>query len=240
MKPRRPQHPRSTRGFTLLELLVATAVAAIVLLVINATFFSALRIHNTTHDKIDSDLAQQRALGIVRRDLAGLMLPNTSTNGGILAGELQTSAFSSSAGDPVGDRVSPDFYTNSGRVDGWNPFSEVQKVAYFLAAATDGSGGKSLVRAVTRNLLPVQESRPESQVLLDGVVSAEIEFYDGTDWTSEWDSTATSSLPTAIKFRLAMAAPGAGRNGGGLIELVVPVLVTTAAAQTAAAAGGQQ
>jgi len=51
---------RSTRGFTLLELLIATAVSAIVLLAINTTFFGALRLHNTTHEKIDSDLTQQR------------------------------------------------------------------------------------------------------------------------------------------------------------------------------------
>ena len=48
MKRRRPSL-RSTRGFTLLELLIATAVSAIVLLAINTTFFGALRLHNTTH-----------------------------------------------------------------------------------------------------------------------------------------------------------------------------------------------
>ncbi|MEN9401881.1 MAG: hypothetical protein RL091_584, partial [Verrucomicrobiota bacterium] len=71
----------SPRGFTLLELLVATSVAAIVLLVINATFFGALRLHNTTHDRIEQDLVLQRALGLIQRDVAGLMQP-----GGIISG----------------------------------------------------------------------------------------------------------------------------------------------------------
>ena len=62
MHRRRPSL-RSTRGFTLLELLIATAVSAIVLLAINTTFFGALRLHNTTHENIDSDLTQQRACG---------------------------------------------------------------------------------------------------------------------------------------------------------------------------------
>ena len=239
MNRRRPSH-RSTRGFTLLELLIATAVAAIVLLTINATFFGALRLHHTTHEKIDGDLMEQRALGIVRRDLAGLMLPSGG-NGPVLAGALQTTEFSSSPNDPAGDRVSADFFTNSGRIDGWNPFSEVQKVAYFLAPATDGSNRKALVRAMTRNLLPVQETGPdEQQILLSGVASAEIEFFDGTDWIADWDSTVTSTLPTAIKFRLVMARPGSAADTGGPIELVVPVFATTTTSQTdaAAAAGG--
>jgi general secretion pathway protein J len=239
MNRRRPSL-RSTRGFTLLELLIATAVAAIVLLAINATFFGALRLHNTTHEKIDGDLMEQRALGIVRRDLAGLMLPSGG-NGPVLAGALQTTEVSSSPNDPAGDRVSADFYTNSGRIDGWNPFSEVQKVAYFLAPATDGSNSKALVRAITRNLLSVQETGPdEQQILLSGVASAEIEFFDGTDWVADWDSTVTSTLPTAIKFRLVMARPGSAVDTGGPIELVVPVFATTTTSQTdaAAAAGG--
>ena len=85
MNCRRRSHLRPVRGFTLLELLLATAVAAVVLLAINTVFFGALRLHNTTHEKIDTDLVLQRALGIVRRDLAGLMLP-TGGEGVVLAG----------------------------------------------------------------------------------------------------------------------------------------------------------
>lgn len=242
MLRRRQSLPRPARGFTLLELLLATAVSAIVLLAINATFFGALRLHNTTHEKIDRDLVLQRALGIVRRDLAGLMLP-TGGNGVTLAGQLQSSDFSSSATDPVGERVSPDFYTNSGKVDGWSSFSEVQRVSYFLAPATDGSNTKNLLRAITRNLLPVQETAPDEQMLLAGVSSASVEFFDGIDWIEDWDSTVTSTLPTAIKFRLVMARPLSGGSGtipegGGPVELVVPVLVMTTTAAQAATEGG--
>jgi prepilin-type N-terminal cleavage/methylation domain-containing protein len=236
---RRLHSSRSPRGFTLLELLLATAVAAIVLLVINTAFFSALRLHNTTHAKIDSDLALQRALGIIRRDLAGLMLPTTSNNT-VLAGPLQTGVATPGNNEPTGDRITPDLYTNAGRIDGWGPFADAQIVAYYLSPATDGSNTKTLVRAITRNILSTQESGPdEQQQLLPGVSTAEILFYDGTDWVSDWDSTTTSTMPTAIKFRLAMAR--AGNEGatvpesGGFMELLVPVLVTTTTSQQAAA-----
>lgn len=234
MNSRRRSPLRPVRGFTLLELLLATAVAAVVLLAINTVFFGALRLHNTTHEKIDTDLVLQRALGIVRRDLAGLMLP-TGGEGVVLAGGLQTTEFSSSPNDPEGERVTPDFFTSSARIDGWTPFAEVQKVAYYLTSNT-GTNGKNLVRAVTRNLLPVQETGPdEQQVLLSGVASVEVEFYDGYAWVSEWDSTVTSTLPSAIKFRLTMLQPGHAVETGGPTELVVPIFVTTTTSQTEAA-----
>lgn len=225
----RAQPFRSNRGFTLLELLLGTVVGSIVLIVIQTTFFGALRLHNTTHQKIDSERVVQRALDIVRRDLSGLMLPGGST----LVGHLQTGVFSSSTSEPAGERVSPDFFTSSGRIDGWTPFSEVQQVAYYLAPGPDSMTAKNLVRAVTRNLLPVQEGTLEEQILLSGVDAVSVMFFDGTGWTDQWDSEATSTLPTAIKFSLTLVAPNP-QVALEPIELVVPVLVTTPTSQAQA------
>jgi type II secretion system protein J len=213
------------RGFTLLELLIATAVGAVVLIVIQTTFFGALRLHNTTHDRIEEDRVVQRTLGIVRRDFAGIMLP-----GGTLAGELQTENVSSLTTGNYGERITPDIFTNSGKIDGWTPFSDVQMVAYYLAPSTDGSSDKDLVRVVTRNLLPVQQADAEDVALLHGVVSAAVSFYDGTGWTETWDSSATSTLPTAMKFTLVMAPKGAGEPAAPH-ELIVPIVATTTTSQ---------
>ena len=214
-----PTNLHSRRGFTLLEILIATAVAAVVLVAIQSVFYGALRLRNTTTEHIEDDLVLQRSLGLVRHDLAGLMLP-----GGVLSGALQTVPTSTLQQDTAGERISPDFYTNSGKVDGWNPYSDVQMVTYYLSAATDGSNSKTLVRSVTRNLLPAQDATPDDQLLLPGVTSADFLFYDGTEWTDTWDSTVTSTLPTAVKFRVQLASQSTNASP---IELVVPVFVTT-------------
>jgi type II secretion system protein J len=219
----------SARGFTLLELLIATAVGAIVLLVIQTTYFSALRLHNTTHARIDQDLEMQRALAIVRRDFAGLMLP-----GGTFAGQFQSESSATFGSENHGERITPDMCTSTGRIDGFNPFSEAQRVAYYLAdGAERGSNStKNFVRVVTRNLLPVQESdEGEDQVLLEGVLSATVSFYDGTAWTDTWDSEATSTLPRALKLSLVMAPHEASQSTPAPIDLVVPVLVRTTTAE---------
>ncbi|MSU48512.1 MAG: prepilin-type N-terminal cleavage/methylation domain-containing protein [Opitutus sp.] len=224
------QFRQSRSGFTLLELLVATAVNAVVLAVIQTTFFGALRLNNTTHERIEEERVVQRTLGIVRRDFAGLMLP-----GGTLSGEMQTMNSSALTTGNYGERVSPDLFTNSGKIDGWTQFSEVQMVGYYLAPAASGAAGKDLVRVVTRNLLPVQEARAEDVVLLHGVAAASVLFYDGTGWTDAWDSAATSTLPSALKFSLVMAPKGGGQSNPAPIELVVPIVATTTTSQAQAA-----
>lgn len=218
-------------GFTLMELLLATAVGSVVLIVIQTTFFGALRLHNTTQARLDEDRAVERTLAIVRRDLAGVMLP-----GGVLSGEFQTTNFSSMTSGSYGDRIGADIFTSSGRIDGWTPFSEVQMVAYYLSPVTSGQSGRDLLRVVTRNLLPVQETEPEETVLLSGVDSAEVLFYDGTGWTDAWDSAATTTLPTAIKFSLVLAPKSGSATQTALapIDLVVPVTVTTTTSLTQA------
>ncbi|MBL9199383.1 MAG: prepilin-type N-terminal cleavage/methylation domain-containing protein [Opitutaceae bacterium] len=225
--------PNPRAAFTLLELIIATAVGGIVLLAVQTSFFGALRLHETTHARLDTDLALQRALGIVRRDLAGVMLP-----GGTLSGQLQTSNFSSALGDAYGERISPDLHTTSGRIDGWNPFSEVQRVAYFLAPAQDSSGARDLVRVVQRNLLPAQDDSGAAQVILRGLTAAALLFHDGVDWTDTWDSEASSTLPTGLKFQVTLASRDPSQPAQAPVEIVVPVVVTTtqSATETAAAA----
>ena len=236
----RPDHHCLTRvwrprragegAFTLLELLLATAIGAIVLLVINAVFFGALRLHNATHDKIGDDLAIQRALSIVRRDLAGILIPaspQATTNR--FAGQLTSEATSTNSLDDTSERITPDLYTASGKIDGWTPFADVQMVSYYLSPATDGGSARNLVRVLTRNLLPAIDATTENQTLLTGVNSAAISYFDGENWLDTWDSTTTLSLPTAIKFSFVLA-PRAGatsRSDPAPIELLVPVLVKT-------------
>lgn len=221
-------------GFTLLELLIATAVGAIVLLAIQTAFFGALRLNTTAHARVDRDLELQRALAIIRRDFSGLVAPAAGT-GNTLAGQFQSETFSSVVSADFGERLSPELSTSSGKIDGWNQFSEVQRVAYFLAPSKAGGETKDLVRVVTRNLLPTQETPGDALVILRGVQEAAVEFFDGSGWTSNWDSEETATLPTGLKFRVLLAPPDPSQPAAAPTELIVPVFVTTAQSATDAA-----
>jgi len=215
------------RAFTLIEILLAVGVFSIVLIAINTVYFSALRLRNRATEMFENSVPLQRALTVIKRDLEGLMLP-----GGTLSGKLQTdltSSTSSTAESTVefaGERVSPDLYSTTGGVDDMTPYSEVQKVAYYLTTSTNLGPGRDLVRSVSRNLLPAATEFPDSQVLLSGVEQALLLFYDGTDWTETWDTTTQTNLPAAVKIQIALTPKTEQRlTVAEPIELVVPVLV---------------
>lgn len=214
------------RGFTLLEVILAMAVGAIVILAIQTVFFSALRLRNTSERRVDSELALHRTLELVKRDFAGLMIP-----GGVLAADFQTATTYTMNPAVSGERVSAEFFTNSGRIDYQTPFADAQRVAYYLSPEP-GTQAFELTRTITRNLLSTREETPEIQPLLGGVQAAYFEYFDGSGWTASWDSTVTSTLPTAVRLTLQLAGEPNSTQLPAPIDFIVPIAATMAASTT--------
>lgn len=252
-----PAAPRRCGAFTLLELLIAIAAFAIVLAAINSVFYGALRLRNRTTETFDAALALQHTLGFLRSDIANLLPP-----GGTMAGQLQTTpntASSSSSGSSSGlnsgasspsmallnaatrpGQSSPEFHTTTGVIDETSPWSEVQKVAYYLVPSTNGLPGRDLVRSVARNLLPSLQEQPVVTPLLTGVESIFFQYHDGAQWKDSWDSATetTSRLPAAIRVQIQLAAETRGTRLPAPIEMVVPILTYGGTNSTTEASGG--
>jgi prepilin-type N-terminal cleavage/methylation domain-containing protein len=233
--------PAQQRAFTLLEVLIAVAAFAIVLAAINSVFYAALRLRNKTAESVDEAVALQHTMALLRNDIANLLAP-----GGALSGNLQTTpstaSISSSSGSGLNvsaasmalvaaasrpGQSSPEFYTTTGTIDEASPWSQVQKVSYYLAPSTNNAPGRDLIRSVTRNLLPSFQDQPATMPILTGVESIYFQYHDGTQWKDAWDSTAETAgrLPAAIRVRLNLAAEQRGKMLPPPIELVVPVMV---------------
>jgi type II secretion system protein J len=237
--------PPSLRAFTLIEIMIAVAAFAIVLAAVNTIFYSALRLRNATTAAIEKALPIEHALGILKRDLANLVLP-----GGKMSGTFSTSSTSNS----VAGQASPNFYTASAAIDETSPFAEVQRVSYSLVVSTGGEddkkAGKDLLRSVSRNLLPSLQDQNEQERLLTGVQTLTFLYHDGSQWRESWDSTVentvtglSNGLPMAVKVQLHMTGENSGssRSRELPIELVVPIVVLQRTNQVQqAAAGGAQ
>ncbi len=219
-----------SRAFTLLEVLVAISIFAVLLSAIGGLFYSALRLRNKTTSALEADVPTEDALDAIRHDLANLTPPN-----GLFFGALQNTTIT----NPLPGQVGPDFYTTAGELDGMTPWGNVEKVDYVLAAPTNGPArqGKDLYRAITRNLLPVNPPIPpdETQLLLTGVQNLTFSYYDGTQWNPNWDTTQVTNLPSAIKVDIQMYGENAltlGQNSP--TELVVPIDIQVTTNQTVA------
>jgi prepilin-type N-terminal cleavage/methylation domain-containing protein len=207
-------------GFTLIELLLAISIMSVILGVISVAFKSAIDLRDRTVNSLQESLPTEQALDVMEHDLANIIC-STNTNG-VFLGPL-----TSTPTNTLPNQQGPDFYTSGGELDGVTPWGCMQKIDYLLAAPTNGTRGPGmdLIRAVTRNLLPISPpALPDEQhTILSGVQSLTFLYYDGTQWDQMWDTTQQTNLPLAIKVQIQMApAPGAPAPTQPL-ELVVPV-----------------
>ena len=221
-----------TKGFTLIEVLLAVAIFAIVLAAINTVFYGALRLRNRTTQALDRSLPVQQVLTILKHDLQGIVPP-----GGTLSGTLKSGVATTSAMDQAGGT---EIYTATGVIDETSPWPSVQKVSYSLRAPSTASvgGGKDLIRLVSRNLLPTTQEQVEEQWLMENVEQLQFLFYDGSQWRNTWDSTAEQTvLPKAIKVQIDLAETDVAARSKAKtpIELVVPITVYADTNQTSTA-----
>jgi general secretion pathway protein J len=228
MNPK-PETRNPKQAFTLLELLLAIAVMAIVLIAINAVFFSAMRLRESTTAAVDGALPVEQTLAMIRRDLEGAMTPNSN---GVFSGDFKVGDVTTLG---LNQPVDLELYTTTAVLHEDEPWGDVQKVTYELRPSADRSSpGQDLFRSVTRNLLATVTPVPDDQWLMSGVESVEFSCYDGTEWRDYWDTTMTdTNLPAAVRVRIQLAGNNGGPGGSQPIEMVVPLDSQTRTNQTA-------
>jgi type II secretion system protein J len=239
--------PQSRRhGFTLIEILLAVTIFAIVLLSINTVFYSALRLERATTRSLDSRVTLNQALALLRRDLQGAVSPNT--NGIFLCDFISGAAAGSSMGSTKNSSL--EFCTTTGVIKDDAPWGDLQRVRYELVQPANRTlRGLDLVRVVTRNLLPTTTEETATQWLMGNVESLEFLSYDGSTWRDSWDTTmGDTGLPLAVRARLQLANTNQAGNVSFTqlepLELLVPLMVqartNTATATSDAQTGGPQ
>lgn len=224
------------RAFTLIELLLAVGIFAIVLAAINTVFYSALHLRAASSRWLDESVPVQRALEVLRRDLQGAMPPDSNA----MAGDFKIGTVSSSAGMAANNGLQ--FFTCSGVINDDDPWGDLQKVTYELRDPTIPSTthGKDLIRSVTRNLLPTTAEELAEQWLMGGVENLEFESFDGADWRAAWDtSLGDSGLPQAVRVRVQLTAQtAADTRNRQPIEMLV--LLETQSRTNQTSSGGAQ
>jgi type II secretion system protein J len=231
MNLRRAMPP--ARAFTLIELLLAVAIFAMVLAAVNTVFYGALRLRNSSSRAVDAAQPVLQTVSVIRHDLLNTIPPS-----GGLAGDFKLGSFSSSFSMATVNGLQ--CFTTTGPVGDDAPWGDIQMVTYQLrAAAGSGSAGKDLIRSVTRNLLPSATQEVDDQWLMGNITSLEFDGYDGSAWQSSWDtSQGNTNLPVAVRVRIQLAS-NAG-PGAQPLEIIVPLNTQsrTNQTQTTPATGG--
>ena len=220
----RAQHDfqAGVRAFTLIELLLAVSIFAVVMAAINTVLFSAMHLHKSASAAVEVMRAPDRAITILRRDLAntvppgGLMAPwfisgvvpaNIPTNGLSGQGNGQWGLGSSGVGNlgTLGNQnVLMEFYSNVGQPNDDLPWGDIVKVDYMLQPTVDPNYANSqdLVRVVMHNPLAAVSETPDQLTILSGVQNVVFSFFDGTNYFNTWDSTIASNAPMLVKVEI--------------------------------------
>ena len=208
------------QAFTLIEMILAIGVAAIVLIAINAVLFAALHLRDATADVVDAASPVDQTTAFLRRDLQSVMTPTNGTSK-VLSGAFRVGNVTSLG---VSEPVAIEMFTATGALNASAPWADIQRVTYALKPPADHAAtGKDLVRSVTRNLLTITTPEIDEQLMLSGVASIKFSCYDGAQWQDTWDTTGlttvNTNLPLAVRVNIQMA----GNNDAGPVEILVPI-----------------
>ncbi|MEI6194757.1 MAG: type II secretion system protein GspJ [Verrucomicrobiota bacterium] len=208
------------QAFTLVEMILAIGVAAIVLIAVNGVLFAALHLRDATSEVVDAAAPIDQTATFLRRDLQCIVTPTNGTSK-VLSGDFRVGNISSLG---VTEPVAIEMFTATGALSANAPWADIQRVTYALKPPADpASTGKDLIRSVTRNLLTMTTPEIEEQLMLSDVATIKFSCYDGAQWQDTWDTTgATTSntnLPLAVRVDIQMA----GKSDAGPIELLVPI-----------------
>lgn len=211
----------NANAFTLVEMILAIGVAAIVLVAVNAVLFTALHLREVTTDAVDAATPVDQAFTFLRRDLQCCVTPTNGTSK-ILSGGFRAGNGLTSGG--VADPVAVEMFTATGALSASSPWADIQRVTYELKNSTDGSGRRDFYRSVTRNLLSTAATPDVTdQLMLSGVESVKFACYDGARWQENWDTSDATSLNTNLPLAVRVDIRMAGGNANEPIELVVPI-----------------
>jgi type II secretion system protein J len=205
------------RAFTLVEVLLATMVAAVLLAAVSTTLFGTIRLRRAADRLADSVAVQERVARVISADLAGIVAPS-----GVLAGALLLT--SNGSGATARDTI--EFFTTTGTVSDSAPWGDLRRVVYTIEDDEQGDG-RVLIRTETFNLLATVEDDDGRRVtrLLRGVESLSIEAYGSGAWQESWDSTTVENAnPALLRLEIRRAA---AEDGTTPAPIVVVRSITT-------------
>lgn len=198
-------------GFTLLELLLAMSMAALLALALYEAMHIAIKARRTATAAVNFSHQATIAIDLIAQDLASVQPQNTSAlNAGTFTffGPFQ-GAHQTGPGGADSDFIS--FYTiRSQRTGNDSPLSE--GACYVDWTLRTDTNPPELVRHVTRNLLSPVQQAPQEQVICRGVRSFSVRYFDTADatWITDWDTlnqNPASTLPKAVEVTIEMQAP---------------------------------
>ncbi len=180
-------------GFSILEVLVASAIASMILLTMNIAYSTIVKsVSRATgmsefyenialaHSKIDKDISN---IFFNKTNKKLCFIGETKTESSIL--NFVT--------------INHQKYNISGNMNRNNPSSDINEIGYYLKQDPETHELYYLIRREQLHYDDEPEEGGIENIMLENIVSIKFEFKKGNDWTDKWDSRQTKKIPKAVK-----------------------------------------
>jgi type II secretion system protein J len=169
------------KGFTLLEVVIAVGLSAMLLAVVYWTYFNINRSVDAAGESQEALETGRMFSEMMKKDIRGMVTDRFSLKGknqtvdGRFLGQIEFVTTARFYSEPL----------------------KVRRIGYELLI--DDKGAKILVRKESTDLNDPLDSTATVFELSRIVKGFELEFYNGTDWTQVWDSDLAGALPQQIR-----------------------------------------
>lgn len=189
----------SPRGFTLLEVLVASSILSIVLAILYGVFSQTLTSKRIAEERTTLSRTARIVLLRIGEDLQA-SFPFSAENARFVGETRRTSTFPQASISFMSFANTP--LTDVGREGDWS------EIAYDLVPDPLAPSSWQLIRRVRLGAESIQSAaEDESLPLLSRVQGLRFRFFDGRGWSNEWGREQTRGrIPQAVEVELMLAA----------------------------------
>lgn len=206
-------------GFTLLELILATAIAGVVSLALFTSLSVAFDARQRAVDELSGRDVVRAVRSIIRKDLEAVPAPT-----GVMAGPFVGVDESATTGH---DSDILSYTTIAAQLPTPDDVADARIVTLRLVDDPDAPPYRMLVREVVVNPLAVVETNSH-QVLARRCVAFNARYYDGSDWLMDWDSVdQEDALPQAVEITLSIRPELEKVSGGEALTIDDESLLTS-------------
>jgi prepilin-type N-terminal cleavage/methylation domain-containing protein len=213
----------SSRGFTLIELMLAVAILGLVMVMLAGSFRAVAAGKRQAETRLDANHQARAILWEMSDEIRGAVQTPLIPSHVLFIGK---------AG--IMDNAPLDSVTFStidpGHTRTVGGFGAEQIVTYSSAPNPNHPGWYLLLHTQGSALLSSTAglAMPQPTVLAGNLISLHIRYFDGAAWRESWDSTNQlpgRALPVAVSIELRMATPGSVRPMDVSTQISLPMAV---------------
>jgi general secretion pathway protein J len=196
---RTPHSALRTEGFTLLEVLVASAILSVVLAALYGVFSRTLESKRLVEERGARARTARIVLLRISEDIRA-SFPLSTTDARFVGETRNHGSFPQSSLAFISTSQVPLTHTGAE--------GDLSEIRYTLIPDPTAPTQRQLVRRVSSALAAEGPGTEEDLPLLSHVHGLQLRFFDGRTWHAEWGQSNTrTQLPLAVEVRLLLAGP---------------------------------